>query len=574
MPDRSQAYDAFLSYAHENVETVMWLQRFLERYRVPGVPRRSIFVDRRNLTSSVLDAAILGALENSRFLVVCCSRAALESKWVAKEVEAFLETHGPEAVLPCLVGDREETLHIPGAVRGVEAAIGGELFKPDLRGRPQEARGNKAIQVRDEALGMLAPIVGLSDKSSILASVTRRRQRLLALAGGIAVVAAAVVAGRQAWLGTSAGFEYRLVQRLLDGAEGVMEDDPDRSSTARALARLGREEDLRDFAEFVEYQPFRALVLADGLAALPTPACEEANSVLEAVSFSETAAWPEIYVRVQAACGGSWIPDELSEPEDESGLADRALRFAQGGLWARAEPLLAHPDFPAEGRLEAQVAGALARGRPLTLDAYTLASWTFPRDPGSVIYDGLELLKALDAENRANDSGMVSLLDAVANAYLKLETDEARSWNDGQLLAALLAGQGDQIRAASLLELEPPGWADWGETGPETGDPGQAAGWAWRGLAYQRLGLPDEALEAFRKAEWHGLAQIPATRTWFEWEDVIQAYAAAGLWELGLEAAQKPGGVGLRFSLVCELLAHWAGGYGVGSSSRGAGRFR
>jgi len=96
-------YAAFISYSHSDERWARWLQRSLERYRVPrrlqrevatarSLPTRlyPVFRDRDELASSSdLDAAIQAALDDSDALIVVCSPAAAASQWVNAEIRRF-----------------------------------------------------------------------------------------------------------------------------------------------------------------------------------------------------------------------------------------------------------------------------------------------------------------------------------------------------------------------------------------------------------------------------------------------------------------------------------------------------
>jgi MTH538 TIR-like domain (DUF1863) len=89
-------YAAFISYSHADERWARWLQRSLERYRIPrrlqrevavdrSLPTRlyPVFRDRDELASATdLDAAIQAALDDSDALIVVCSPAAAASQWV------------------------------------------------------------------------------------------------------------------------------------------------------------------------------------------------------------------------------------------------------------------------------------------------------------------------------------------------------------------------------------------------------------------------------------------------------------------------------------------------------------
>lgn len=96
-------YRAFISYSHQDRKWAAWLQRALERYRVPKrlvgasgalgpIPRRlaPVFRDREDLSSaSDLSLSVKESLEASETMIVICSPAAAGSAWVAEEVGYF-----------------------------------------------------------------------------------------------------------------------------------------------------------------------------------------------------------------------------------------------------------------------------------------------------------------------------------------------------------------------------------------------------------------------------------------------------------------------------------------------------
>jgi len=96
-------YKAFISYSHQDRQWAAWLQRSLERYRVPrrlvgkegalgAIPARlaPVFRDREDLSSSAdLGASVKESLESSESLVVICSPTAAASEWVNEEVSYF-----------------------------------------------------------------------------------------------------------------------------------------------------------------------------------------------------------------------------------------------------------------------------------------------------------------------------------------------------------------------------------------------------------------------------------------------------------------------------------------------------
>jgi WD40 repeat protein len=94
-------YTAFISYRHlpNDRKSARWLQRQLEHFTLPSALQKTLkhsprlgrfFRDESELpASSNLPAHITRALDESRFLIVVCSPATRESKWIAAEIEYF-----------------------------------------------------------------------------------------------------------------------------------------------------------------------------------------------------------------------------------------------------------------------------------------------------------------------------------------------------------------------------------------------------------------------------------------------------------------------------------------------------
>lgn len=108
-------YIAFISYSHSDRYWAEWLHRALERYRPPRrlgtdvdkpTRLRPIFRDQAELSAGPdLGDSIRNALDHSSYLILLCSPAALQSRWVNAELAHFLTTHSPDRVLCVLVGE-------------------------------------------------------------------------------------------------------------------------------------------------------------------------------------------------------------------------------------------------------------------------------------------------------------------------------------------------------------------------------------------------------------------------------------------------------------------------------------
>ena len=106
-------YRAFISYSHDDEKVASWFHRYLERYRIPSeivvennLPSsrlKPIFRDKEELsTSSNLGAEIRLALEQSESMIVICSKAAQQSKWVNEEVTSFCRLNRADRI-HCIV---------------------------------------------------------------------------------------------------------------------------------------------------------------------------------------------------------------------------------------------------------------------------------------------------------------------------------------------------------------------------------------------------------------------------------------------------------------------------------------
>ena len=117
-------YKAFISYSHQDEAWARWLQGSLESYRVPKrlvgttgsfgtIPSRllPIFRDREDLSSAAdLTSQIRDELAASETLILICSPASAQSRWVNEEVRYFRELGRENRILALIVdGDPQAT---------------------------------------------------------------------------------------------------------------------------------------------------------------------------------------------------------------------------------------------------------------------------------------------------------------------------------------------------------------------------------------------------------------------------------------------------------------------------------
>lgn len=116
----AEGYEAFISYRHLPLDIFVAenLHKLLEHYTIPKKARwggrkhiRHIFRDRDELPiSSDLSASITEALHKADHLIIICTPHTMESAWVQKEIETFLQTHTRDDIILVLAeGEPEES---------------------------------------------------------------------------------------------------------------------------------------------------------------------------------------------------------------------------------------------------------------------------------------------------------------------------------------------------------------------------------------------------------------------------------------------------------------------------------
>jgi tetratricopeptide (TPR) repeat protein len=207
-------YAAFISYSHRDRAAAEWLHRALETYRPParlgpdGAPHpalKPVFLDRAELPSSAdLAASVREALLASRFLIVVCSPAAAQSRWVNEEIRYFKSLGRAAQVLALVVagepaapaGAPDDCL--PPALRyrvdeagAVTRQAGAEPLAADIRPGADDARA--------ALLKIAAGMLGVPLDRLVQRDQARRQRRLVqitaaASAGCLAFALISVVA--------------------------------------------------------------------------------------------------------------------------------------------------------------------------------------------------------------------------------------------------------------------------------------------------------------------------------------------------------------------------------------------
>lgn len=194
-------YRAFLSYSHADRKLARWLHRKLESYRPPqqlllpdGQSRRlrPIFRDRDELPSAAsLSEAVEAALGQSEWLIVICSPQAAQSPWVNEEIRVFRSMDRAHRIL-CIVvsgepGSGEEDECFPAALIAPESP-GAPSLEPIAADARHQGDGR-----RNAMLKIAAGMLGVGFDALRQRDVNRRLRRLVAIAGGALMIAAATI---------------------------------------------------------------------------------------------------------------------------------------------------------------------------------------------------------------------------------------------------------------------------------------------------------------------------------------------------------------------------------------------
>lgn len=251
-------YDAFISYRHRQPDKKWadWLVRALETYTPPrslrkrldarGVPSRVTRVFRDEDETSAggdLSEQLRTALEQSRSLIVICTRNTPASPWINQEV-AFFESLGRATrVLPLLVEGEPQEAFPPALLDSVGARIGTPVGGAETAVEPLAADVRAAVGVgaskvkRRALLKLVARLLGVPYDDLYQRDRQRRRRRTAAAMA----VAGAMVAGSAGWLVWTRTDAYQTRAVLRDGPPLVASAvDDDAAAWCRALVRSGR----------------------------------------------------------------------------------------------------------------------------------------------------------------------------------------------------------------------------------------------------------------------------------------------------------------------------------------------
>jgi hypothetical protein len=553
-------YAAFLSHSHDDKDRVKWLAGLLEGYWVPGKRRRRVFLDRKSVVAGSLDDGIKRALDRSEFLILCVSGSVPCSRWVRKEVRHFLEKDGrsPDRVLICRIGrsaeeDPKGNAKASKWIAELEKTLArepGDHLIPDLRGTP----GDTA----DSALSLLAPILGMADKDSLL----DRRARFIARASraSVGLVVALLLAwvGIHSWLRTPEGAMWNHRRTLVAKAPGLKFDHADRVGPAvLALARADNPKAAKGLAAMVKGRPFHATMMLAVEAGVPSPNPDRVNEMVEESGNDVGAGFPlagllaarvvgseEAKARAWAALEGRGGERNWMQSLAASGWWEESLQAWEDWKVARPDDVSEH--YPMWLELHLLAGMPIDQGQSETNQSAWLE---ILRSEGSLFrIEGVLTNAAL--RGRLGEAAWEPLLvHLVAHASGKLDSG-IDPGGGAQTIAAMAALAGRREEAQRLL-----GQTAYLESAPL--DNWHAEPLAFRALAEWAVGNKSKADSLFESAIEAANAHIEASRTWGEHFAVARALVLAGKWR---EAAKLPPMLGAEMSrrtLELDLIEWW-----------------
>jgi len=199
-------FDVFLSYSRKDELFGKKLEEALESYRLPKQVKASliarnrlnVFRDKQDLvpTDSDYYQTIARYLKESAFLVVICSPNARRSSYVNQEIQAFLESHEPNRIVPILLSGKpnNDTAASPDEYAFPDAlcaALSMPLAVEFTQFERAPGRLHKGLY-RDSWYTLLSKIFG-TERAEIEQLDAKRRARSRAIFAAVSIVIIAVL---------------------------------------------------------------------------------------------------------------------------------------------------------------------------------------------------------------------------------------------------------------------------------------------------------------------------------------------------------------------------------------------
>lgn len=244
MMQQGRTYDAFISYRHleQDMKIAEKLQKLLEKQKIQAEGETGkkrtlrVFRDQSELpTSDNLGKDIRTALENSRYLIIICSRSYKDSKWCMEEIRYFRSLHGNtnRNILPLLIeGEPSETfpelllweeIELPQADGSIRTAkIETEPLAADIRADSLKEKQKKLKS--KEYLRIAAPIMGVAFDDLYQRKKRAQRRTFAGVSIGITILSLA--------FGVYSTYLFR---QISDRQSAILENESIRLANSAAL---------------------------------------------------------------------------------------------------------------------------------------------------------------------------------------------------------------------------------------------------------------------------------------------------------------------------------------------------
>ena len=187
-------YIAFISYRHAELDSAIakTLHSLIEQYRIPRGIRKDgearlgvVFRDQEELhAASDLSSEIQTALNSTEYLIVICSKNSVESPWVTREVDHFLQNHDRSQVFTVLASGEPMEVFPPQLTRTPD----GEPIEPlavDIR---SDTIAGSRKKLKKELPRLISAILQCPYDALVMREQKRKNRRVLSIASGIMAI--------------------------------------------------------------------------------------------------------------------------------------------------------------------------------------------------------------------------------------------------------------------------------------------------------------------------------------------------------------------------------------------------
>ena len=177
------------------------VHRAIEQYRLPpavaqayGAPTLGrAFLDQEELPATgSLPAAIRSALRHSRSLVVVCSTATPESRWIAQEIELFSSFHSRDRIYAVLAEGASAASMPPALRTKLQVSESGQPEPIPTEPLAADMRADAMGRFNQEKLRVIAGIAGCSYDDLRQREATRKKKHMAIIAAAAIALAAII----------------------------------------------------------------------------------------------------------------------------------------------------------------------------------------------------------------------------------------------------------------------------------------------------------------------------------------------------------------------------------------------